>query len=154
MLSRLLPKRVDNTYGGYRVALWLLAVVLVMKAGIGLGSIFNGREAAGSADGIPLDTFAPAGAQAVVTLFALLGISNLMLCLMGTLVLVRYRALVPLMFGLFLLEHVSRKLALVILPIERTGAAPGFYVNLVILGVLILGLGLSLWRRRDSRGEE
>ena len=154
MLSRLLPKHADNTYRGYRAALWLLAVVLVMKAGISLGSIFNGREAAGSADGIPLDTFGPAGAQAVVTLFALLGISNLMLCLMGALVLVRYRALVPLIFALFLLEHLCRKLALLILPIERTAAAPGSYLNLVILGVLILGLGLSLWRRSGSQSEE
>src|SRR4030095_10027764 len=118
MLSSLLPKHADNTYRGYRAALWLLAVVLVMKAGISLGSIFNGREAAGSADGIPLDTFGRAGAQAVVTLFALLGISNLMLCLMGALVLVRYSALVPLIFALFLLEHLCRKLALLILPIE------------------------------------
>ena len=129
-------------------------MVLFIKAGINLGSIFNGREAAGSADGIPLDTFTPAGAQAVVTLFALLGISNLMLCLIGVLALVRYRALVSLIFALFLLEHLCRKLALLILPIERTGAAPGSYLNLVILGILILGLGLSLWRRSESQGEE
>jgi hypothetical protein len=87
----------------------------------------------------------------VVTLFALLGISNLMLCLIGALVLVRYRALVPLIFALFLLEHLCRKLALLILPIERTGAAPGSYLNLDILGVLILGFALSVWRRGGSQ---
>jgi len=153
MLSRLLPKYADNAYRGYKAALWLLAVVLLMKAGISLGSIFNGREAAGSADGIPLDTFAPAGAQAVITLFALLGISNLMLCLLDALVLVRYRALVPLIFALFLLEHLCRKVALLILPIERTGAAPGSYLNLVILGVLIIGFALSLWRRGGTQDD-
>ena len=154
MLSSLLPKHADDTYRGYKVALWLLALVLLMKVGISLGSIFNGRAAAGSADGIPLDTFTPAGAQAVVTLFALLGISNLMLCFVGILVLVRYRAFVPLMFALLVLEHLSRKLALLMLPIETTGAPLGTVVNLVILAVLIAGLGLSLWRRSGLQDEE
>ena len=151
MLSKLFPKHADNSYGGHKAALWLLALFLLMKIGIGVGSIFNGHEAASSADGIPLDTFTPAGARAVVTLFALLGISILMLCLVGVLVLIRYRVLVPLMFAIFILEHLSRKLALLLLPIERAGASPGAVVNLVILAILIIGLGLSLWQRSDSR---
>ena len=146
MLSTLLPARADNTYRGHKVALWLLGLFLLSKVGIGLGSIFNGRVAAGTADGIPIDAFTPAGAQAVVSLFALLGISSLVLCLVGCLVLLRYRALVPLMFSLLLLEHLSRKLALFILPIERT-SSPGTTVNLVLLAALILGLALSLWGR-------
>ena len=61
MLRQLLPQRIDNRYRGHRLALWLLAVLVLMKGGIGLGTIFNGHSAAASADGIPLDTFTPAG---------------------------------------------------------------------------------------------
>jgi hypothetical protein len=150
MIARLLPRQADNTYCGHKAALWLLVLFLLMKVGIAVVSIFNGHDAASSADGIPLDTFTPAGAHAVVTLFALLGIAILMMCLMSILVLVRYRALVPLMFSIFILEHLSRKLALLLLPIEREGGSSGSMVNLVILVILVAGLGLSLWQRGGS----
>jgi len=69
----------------------------------------------------------------------------------GILVLIRYRALVPLLYVVFILEHLCRKLALLLLPIERVGGSGGANVNLVILAILIVGLCLSLWRRSDSR---
>src|SRR5438034_4863438 len=99
MFNQILPRQVDNTYRGRKLALWLFGLLVLMKAGISLGTIFNGYTAAGSADGIPLDTFTPAGARAVVSLFALWGLSQLMICLLCVSVLVRYRAMVPFTFA-------------------------------------------------------
>ena len=62
------------------------------------------------------------GAQTVLVLFALLGLANLMLCMVATVVLVRYRTLVPLMFALFLILQVSRYFVFQLIPIVRTGA--------------------------------
>jgi hypothetical protein len=58
------------------------------------------------------------------------------------------------MFALLLLEHLSRRLILLVLPIVRTGSPPGFVVNLVLLALMIAGLALSLWSRADSRSPE
>ena len=149
MLRRLFPQRIDNTYRGHRLALWLFALLVLMKGGIGLGTIFNGRSAAISADGIPLDTFTPAGEQAFVSIFAAWGLSQLMLNLIGLLVLVRYRAMVPFMFALLLLEHLSRRLIFWILPIARTETPPGVFVNVLFVVVMIVGLVLSL-RSQDN----
>jgi len=149
MLRRLFPQRIDNTYRGHRLALWLFALLVLMKGGIGLGTIFNGRSAAISADEIPLDTFTPAGEQAFVSIFAAWGLSQLMLNLIGLLVLVRYRAMVPFMFALLLLEHLSRRLIFWILPIARTETPPGVFVNLLFVVVMIVGLVLSL-RSQDN----
>jgi hypothetical protein len=77
MWRRLLPQRIDNDYRGRRLALWILLVLLFLRTGIALGTIFNGRAAAQTADGIPLDTFGAAGAQAVLALFAMWGIAQL-----------------------------------------------------------------------------
>ena len=151
MISQLLPPRADNAYRGHKLALVLFGLLLLLKAGISLGSIFNGHTAASSADGIPIDTYTPAGARTVVSLFALLGLSNLVICLVGTVVLVRYRSLIPFMFALFLLQQLSRRLILELLPIVRTGTPPGSTINLAILTVMIVGLALSLWRRDDPR---
>ena len=147
MLNQFLPPQIDNTYRGHKLALWLFGLIVLMKVAMSVNSIFNGRVVASSADGIPLDTFTPAGAQAVVSLFAAWGLGQLMICLLCILVLVRYRAWIPFMFALLLVEHLGRRLIFWVMPIVRTGSSPGFAINLVLLALMILGLVLSLWRR-------
>ena len=154
LTDRFLPQRVDNTYRGYKLALWLFALVVVMKVAMSLNSIFNGYMVASSADGIPLDTFPSAAARTVVALFAIWGLAHLMICLLCILVLARYRSMVPLMLALLLLEHLSRRLILQFLPIVRTGTPPGFYVNLGLLTLMIVGLALSLRSQSSLRVKE
>ena len=154
MFNQLLPHRIGNTYRGHKLALWLFALLVFLKVTMSLNSIFNGYSVVTSADGIPLDTFPAAAAQAVVTLFAILGLSNLMICLLCMLVLVRYRSMIPFMFALLLLGHLSRRLILYLMPIVRSGRPPGFYVNLILLGLMIVGLALSLRSRDNLQAQE
>lgn len=146
MFERLLPQRIDNAYRGHPLALWLFGLLVLAKTAIGLGTIFNGRNAAVTADGIPLDTFGTAGAQAFVSIFAAWGLAQATIGVLCVLVLVRYRAWVPFMYSLLLLEHVSRKLIFLVMPLPRTGEAPGYFINLGLVAVMILGLVLSLKR--------
>ena len=147
MMNEFLPQRADNAYRGSRIALVFFVLVVLLKLVIGVNSIFNGHHVASSADGIPLDTYTPAGAQAVVSLFASLGLSQIVICLVCILVLIRYRTLVPFMFSLLLLDQLSRKLINHYLPIARTAAPPGSVVTLALLAMMVVGLALSLWRR-------
>jgi hypothetical protein len=124
-----------------------------MKVAISLNSIINGYFVASSADGIPLDSYPPAAARTIVSLFALLGLSHLVICVLCILVLVRYRSLVPFMFALLLVEHLGRRLILQLMPIVRSGAPPAPAVNLGLLLVMIVGLVLSLWKHGDPRIE-
>jgi hypothetical protein len=149
VLDRILPQRLDNAYGGRVVALWLFAAVLLMKTGIALGTVFNGRAAAQTADGIPLDSFGAAGAAAFVSLFAAWGLAQLVISAIGVLALVRYRVMVPLMFALLLFEHVVRRVIFVVLPIPRDGAAPGLAINVALIAVMVVGFALSLTTRRS-----
>lgn len=151
MLDRILPQVIDGTFRGHVLALWIFVPLLIMKTGIAVATIFNGREAAQSADGIPLDSFGPAGAQAVVTLFAVWGLSQLVFSAFGILALTRYRSLIPLMYVLLLIEHLARRLIFMVKPISRTGTPPGFYINLALLALMAAGLALSLWSRAGSR---
>lgn len=79
MFNRFLPQRLDNSYDGHKLALWLFALVVFMKTSIGLGTIFNGHGAATTADGIPLETFTPAGAQAFVSVLAIWGLGQVII---------------------------------------------------------------------------
>lgn len=148
MLNQLLPRQADHHYQGHKLALWLFGALMVLKTVISINSMINGDVVASSADGIPLDTY-PAGAAAtIVSLFALSGLRQLTFCLIGLVVLVRYRTLVPLMFALLLLEHAGRQVILQVLPISRTDRPPGAMVTMVLLAITVVGLGLSMWRRR------
>jgi hypothetical protein len=152
LIEQLLPQRVDNTYRGYKLALWLFALVVLMKVAMSLNSIFNGHMVASSADGIPLDTFPTAATQTVVALFAIWGLAHLMICMLCIVVLARYRSMVPLMLALLLLEHLSRRVILQVIPIVRTGTPPGLFVTLTLLALMIVGLALSLWSLHPRGG--
>ncbi len=144
MLAKLLPQSIDNTYRGHRAALWLFGLVTAVRIAQSFAIIFNGYATAKGADGIPMDTFPPAAAQTVVALFALSALYRLMLSLLCVLVLVRYRAAVPLMFAVLALNYSAAQLILRFLPLATTGSPPGPYVNLTTLALTLVGLALSL----------
>ena len=146
MLSRLLPPLVNFTYTGSRVSLWLLGVVLFLKIAIALGAIFNGHYAASVADGIPIDSYTPQGTQAFLSVFASLGVSQFILGMLGVLLLLKYRPLVPIFLLVLLIEYLARKGVNAYMPIERTGNAPGGAINWTIFGVMLLAFVLSMRR--------
>jgi hypothetical protein len=86
-----------------------------------------------------------------VSIFAAWGLAQTLIGLLCILVLIRYRALVPFMFAVLLIEHLLRRLIFSVLPMPRIGAPPGFVINLVLVALMIAGLGLSLWNRDRSQ---
>lgn len=152
VLGRFLPRELDNDYRGSRIALWLFGALVLLKMAVALGCIFNGRQAASSADGIPIDTFGPQGARAVVSMFAVWGLAQVIIGLVCIAALVRYRSFVPFLFALLLVEHAGRKLIFYLLPIAKSaGTPPGFFINAAMFAVELIGLALSLtYTRRDQ----
>jgi hypothetical protein len=74
-----------------------------------------------------------------------------LLASLGVLALIRYRAMIPFMYVLFLVEYLGKKWILLAQPILRTGPSPGTYVNLVLIVLLIAGLLMSLRSRSSDR---
>ena len=152
MFDKLLPQPIDNTYRGYKVALWLFGLVVGVRITQSILVIFNGYSTARDADGIPLDTYTPAAAQTVVALFAQGSLWRLTFCLLCVLVLVRYRSAIPMMFTLLLLNYLAGQLIFQFVPVIRTGTPPGPIVNLIMFALMIIGLALSL-RSRGIRSQ-
>lgn len=151
MLTVLFPCVADNRYPGRRPGLWLFTL-MPLKIAMGINVMINAPTVAGSADGIPVQAFDTAGRSAFLFMFSAWGLCQSVLGLACLVVLLRYRSLVPLMFLALLLEQVGRKLLHVYWPIERVGDAPGGLINAVLLGIVVLGFVLSLWRPRDGGG--
>ena len=145
MFSKLLPQFVDNAYHGRTVALWLFAVVVAVKSLQCVLIMFNGSYVLRGADGIPLDTYTPAGAQAVVSVWALASFNRLVILLLCVLVLVRYRSLITLMFSVLAVQYLASEVIFRVIPIVRTGTPPALLVNFILFVLTIVGLLLSVW---------
>ena len=145
MLDRLFPKHVDNRFEGHRAALWLMGLLIALKLVVGFNSIFNTALVAQGADGIPLDRFGPDAAREVLALFALVALGQLILGLVALAALIRWRALVPFLYLVSLVEMLARRLIVQTHDVARAEASPiAWYVTWGVLGLLALGLLLSL----------
>lgn len=151
MLEGLFPRRIDNDYQGHPIALWLFFPVTLITIGRSLIHVFRDDGGAQSIATIPLDTFTQGGASVVILIFALWGLSQLLLGLFYVVVLWRYRALIPLMYLLLIVEYVGRLALGAWKPIETLETPPGAIGNYVAgtLGIAILWLSL----RRRAAGD-
>ncbi len=153
MLKRLFPKQIDNNYQGHTFAIWLLVPLVLIKLAMGvnvagLNPWVSNRMVAQTADRIPLDTFSPEVASLVMLLFAAWGLALFVLSLLGVVVLIRYRAMIPLMYVLLSIEQFGRKGIALVSPIVRTvetdGLSAGALINWGLTAALAVGLVLSL----------
>lgn len=149
MLGRLLPSPVDNHVRGHEFALWLFFPIVLVSLVRSCIHIFRSDGGAQSIATIPLDTFTPVGLAAVVALFAQWGLSQLVMALVFTVVLFRYRALLSLMYLLLLVEYVGRPAIGIMKPIVTVETPPGGPMGYVFVVLAIVGLTLSLRWKED-----
>ena len=150
MLRLLFPSTIDNTYRGQWPGFWLLAPLLFLKLGIAVASLVTpGR--ANRADGIDISTYSEAALRQDMATTALLGLLHISIGLMGVLAMIRYRAMTPLIYLWLLAEFLGRRVVLDLYPIDRVaGPVAASYINMVLLALMVVGLGLSVWPRRGA----
>jgi hypothetical protein len=144
MLGRLFPRQFDNVYRGHWLALILLGLLLALDAVIGTNSILNTRTVMIGADGIPLDSFSPQAAQEAISEFALLGLWRLFFVLIGVVALIRYRAMVPFLFLLLIVQQLGGRVVHALHQTDGGVTQAGSIVVWGMLGVIVLGFVLSL----------
>jgi len=83
MLTRLFPPRIDNSFPGIRLGLWLFVPHLALRLLQGINSIVMTERVMVGADGIPLATYPPEAAATAISLFALLGADRLVIGAIG-----------------------------------------------------------------------
>ncbi len=144
MLAALLPRRVDNDYTAPRVVPWLFGTAILFKSFCAVNSAFNSHFVARVSEGIPVDAFSAAANQTIAALLGMRGLAQLMACVLGVIVLVRYRALIPLLFSLTLLEVLGRLFVVYRDPFATPGMHPAVVLHYAMLGLCLIGLPLSL----------
>ena len=86
-------------------------------------------------------------------LFAVWGVTHLVLNLLGFIVLVGYRTMTPLTYLLMAIDHIGRRAAADVFPIVRvTDGSVSVPVNLILIALLLIGFGLSLTTPEKREG--
>jgi hypothetical protein len=154
MLGRLFPRSLSNAYQGSRWAIVLLLPVLLMKTLIGFN--FSGvnpyvdvREILKTVDGVPLDTFSPQAVASVLDASGAWGAALFALCLLAWIILIRFRAGLPLAIMALLVEQLLRTGADTLAVVQRIAAgtaqlAPGAMINLGMSALLVSAFVFSL----------
>jgi hypothetical protein len=144
MISRIFPEHADNRFRGPAVAIWLLIPITLMRIGISLLHILSADGGAQSVSTMPLDRYPAGAAQNVIALMARMGLDQLMLGLMVVVVLLRYRALIPLMYVLLVVQVIGGEAIATMKPLSLAATSGATVPALVLSMMSVVGLVLSL----------
>ncbi|NUM48633.1 MAG: hypothetical protein HUU38_28330 [Anaerolineales bacterium] len=150
MLETLFPST-PTTYKGQTLAKWMFILLTAVTLFRSLEHIFAPDGGAQTIATIPLDTYPANAAAAVILIFSLWGLSQLLIGLIYLVVLWRYPGFIPFMYLLMIVEYGMRIYLGAIKPIETTGTAPGGVGNYILLPLAAGMLVLSLWPPRPKK---
>ena len=77
-------------------------------------------------------------------MFALWGLSQLLLAMVFLITILKYRSLLPLMYLIVFIEYIGRHIIMTLLPIETLGNAPGSIINLIIAPIAFILMLLAM----------
>ena len=144
---RIFPKQVDNNFEGYRIASVVFVLIAFVTIARSCIHILAPDGGAGIIAGIDVSV---AGGSDIISLFALWGLSQLLMGFVYLVVYFRYRSLIPFMYLLLILEYSGRILIGFLKPLEVTHIPPGAIGDYIMVPLAILMLFLSLKRAKRA----
>ena len=137
----------DNSFHGYRIAAIIFLLVTLVTIVRSCIHIFAPDGGASSIAGIDVSV---AGGSNIISLFALWGLSQVLMGLVYLVVYFRYKSLIPLMYLLILIEYTGRTLLGFIKPLEVTHIPPGAIGDYILIPLAAVMLILSLTRPKKK----
>lgn len=138
--SQLLPPASD--YRGPKIPFYFFVLVSVLSTLRSLAHMFLPDGGAGVIAGIDVSV---AGGTNIIAMFGQWGASQLVLALVYWLVILRYRALTPLMLATVVMEQSLRLGMGQVKPLETAAPPPGAVGSELVLPLALLALAWSLW---------
>jgi hypothetical protein len=140
----ILPKSLNNEYHGHFISKHTFLIITVASIIRSLIHIFAADGGAQSIATIPLENYSIEAASTIIMMFALWGISQLLMGIVFAYVYIKVKSLIPAMYVLLILEYSMRILVGIMKPIITVETAPGAYGNFIMVPLSILMLYLSL----------
>ncbi len=97
-LSNLFPRQITNEFSGLRIALWGFYLLTAITLWRSQHHIFSPDGGAQSIATIPLEKYSDAAASTIIGMFALWGLSQLIVGLIYLIAAIRYRSMIPILY--------------------------------------------------------
>ena len=151
MIERIFPQTVSNRYQGHGLAKWLLIFYVAKSFVAGSIHMFAADGGAQSIASITLDQFTQGGADSVVTMLGLVGMEQFVIGIIGAIILWRYKALIPMMALIYVIEYIGRFTAHLYTPgLATAHTPPGVAMDNILVPLALVMLALSLWERKNK----
>ena len=144
IIHKVFPATVSNVFPGYKLALYVFALLTLLTVVRSLIHILAPDGGAQSSATIPIDTFESAARSVIIQMFSLWGLSQLLMGIVYAVVFFKYQSLIPLMYILIIIEYSMRIVLGYFKPIETLSTPPGAYGNFILIPLSIFMLFLSL----------
>lgn len=135
---RILPKTIDNIYKGSKISKYtflFLTIITITRSLIHIIAVDGGAQSIAT---IPLNNYSTAAASTVILMFALWGLSQLLMSIVYVVVYLKYQSLIPAMYILLIIEYSMRLVIGIMKPIETIGTAPGGIGNYILIPVCFI----------------
>ena len=143
-MNRLLPSSFNNEFDGHSAALLLFGLITTVTLGRSLAHVFLPDGGAQSIATVPLSQYSSGAESSVISIFAIWGLSQLLLAIVMLIAALRYRSMIPLLYLFLICEYVGRICIGIFKPLETLQSPPGATGSFIILGASLVGLLLSL----------
>ncbi|MFW9951813.1 MAG: hypothetical protein ACFFKA_16985 [Candidatus Thorarchaeota archaeon] len=140
-LKKLLPEKAEKAFYGYKIAEIAFLIITIITIIRSLIHFLTPDGGAGSIATIDLNL---EGSSIIVGIFALWGISQLLMGIIFCIVYFRYKNLIPFMYLLIIIEYTMRIFVGIIKPFETVGIAPGAIGNYVMIPLAAIMFFLSI----------
>jgi hypothetical protein len=137
----------EHGYQGAKLSFWYLIAITTLTTARSLVHIFAPDGGANSIAGIDIDV---AGGDNIVALFAQWGWEQLLLALVGWVIIVGYRFLIPFALLLQVLDWGGRMLVEALKPMVVDSPPPGAIGNFIFLPLSLIALWFALPKAHPS----
>ena len=148
--NKIFPKSVTNNFAGHKLALYVFGFVVIFTIVRSFIHILAPDGGAQSIAGIPLTTFSTEAQSAVIFMFAVWGLSQMLMGIVYAIVLWKYKSLIPLMYIMIFLEYLLRIVIGHFKPVETLHTAPGEIGNYILIPLAVVMCYLAT---RDRPGK-
>jgi hypothetical protein len=147
---KLLPAAIDNQFRGLKLAQYAFLILTIATLVRSLIHVFAPDGGAQSIATIPLANYPTDAAAAVILMFSLWGLSQLLMGIVYLVVYFKYKSLIPAIYVLMIVEYAMRIVIGQMKPIVTSGTAPGSVGNWIMVPVCIVLLVLSLIKAKPK----
>lgn len=132
-MNKILPDKITNDFKANKILIYVFCLITLITIARSLIHIFAIDGGAQSIAGFPLETYSPEASKAVVLIFSVWGLSQLIMGIFYLIVLLKYKSLIPLMYLFLFLEYTGRLLLGIYKSAESTHVVPGSIANYLMI---------------------